>query len=33
MIQKNAYNILKNKIGPENVAMLFNEIKKGIYQN
>ena len=32
MIQKDAYNILKNKISPENVVIFFNEIKEGIYQ-
>jgi type I restriction enzyme R subunit len=32
MIQKEAYNILKDKMGAENVVNLFNEIKKGLYR-
>ena len=32
MIQKDAYNILKSKMGPENVVKLFNDIKKGLYR-
>jgi len=31
MIQKNAYNILKNKLGSLNIAELFNGIKIGLY--
>lgn len=31
MLQKNAYNILKSNIGPENVVKLFNDIKSGLY--
>lgn len=31
MLQKNAYNILKSNLGPENVVKLFNDIKRGIY--
>jgi type I restriction enzyme R subunit len=31
MLQKNAYNILKGNLGPENVVKLFNDIKKGLY--
>ena len=32
MLQKNAYNILKDKIGSENVAELFKDLKMGIYR-
>lgn len=32
MIQKNAYNILKNKLGSLNIAELFNDIKIGLYR-
>ncbi|MGB9936567.1 MAG: type I restriction-modification enzyme R subunit C-terminal domain-containing protein [Methanobacterium sp.] len=32
MIQKNAYTILKNKMGPENVVKFFNELKSEIYK-
>ncbi|MGZ7048164.1 MAG: type I restriction-modification enzyme R subunit C-terminal domain-containing protein [Methanobacterium sp.] len=31
MLQKDAYNILKANLGPENVVKLFNDIKRGIY--
>lgn len=32
MIQKNAYNILKNRLGSLNIAELFNDIKIGLYR-
>jgi type I restriction enzyme R subunit len=32
MLQKNAYNILKDKLGSLNVAKLFNDIKIGLYK-
>jgi len=32
MIQKNAYKILKNNLGADNIAKLFNDIKIGLYE-
>ncbi len=32
MIQKNAYNILKDRLGSLNIAKLFNDIKIGLYK-
>ncbi len=32
MLQKNAYNILKSKLGSLNVAKLFSDIKIGLYK-
>lgn len=31
MLQKNAYNVLKWNLGPENVVKLFSDIRKGLY--
>ena len=32
MIQNNAYNVLKSKLGAENIAKLFNDLKIGLYK-
>ena len=32
MLQKDAYNILKRYLGPENIIKLFSDIKKGLYK-